>query len=385
MIAATKNKPVLKKISNFIPVFTTFAMESTLTPKPRLYHFDIIKGVAIFLVIMGHVLTMCVRSIDRATVFKIIGQIHMPLFFFISGWFAYREDARGLPVLPKLRSRALQLLVPMVVVSSLWIYYFPHSGLESPLDSTWCGLWSNEWKNGYWFTPVLFEIILCYSAAVLMLRRVSSAAGACLCGAAVWGIMLLLSMCCGDVSSALNGWGSFSLATAYFPAFYFGAMGSRYRDGFKSALASSGLMTVAIIVFAITLYYCCWPWEMPQNAALSILVPPVMHIALAVITLRVFEQWSTAALKPGASALACGAASWWMLLGRESLAIYLLHYFFLFPMGVFRPWLEAVNVSFVPLAAFSALWALLISLCVLAVVRIISLSAPLAFMLTGKK
>ena len=41
-------------------------------------------------------------------------------------------------------------------------------------------------------------------------------------------------------------------------------------------------MTVAIIVFAITLYYCCWPWEMPQNAALSILVPPVMHIALAV-------------------------------------------------------------------------------------------------------
>ena len=127
-------------------------MESTLTPKPRLYHFDIIKGVAIFLVIMGHVLTMCVRSIDRATVFKIIGQIHMPLFFFISGWFAYREDARGLPVLPKLRSRALQLLVPMVVVSSLWIYYFPHSGLESPLDSTWCGLWSNEWKNGYWFT-----------------------------------------------------------------------------------------------------------------------------------------------------------------------------------------------------------------------------------------
>ena len=121
MIAAAKNKPVLKKISNFNPVFTTFAMESTFPPKPRLYHFDIIKGVAIFLVIMGHVLTMCVRSIDRATVFKIIGQIHMPLFFFISGWFAYREDARGLPVLPKLRGRALQLLVPMVVVSSLWI------------------------------------------------------------------------------------------------------------------------------------------------------------------------------------------------------------------------------------------------------------------------
>lgn len=353
--------------------------------KPRLYYFDIIKGVAIFLVVMGHVLTMCVRSIDRATVFKIIGQIHMPLFFFISGWFTYRVGEDGRVKMPSIKPRALQLLLPMFVVSTLWIYYFPHSGLESPLDSTWHGLWSNSWKNGCWFTLVLFEIILCYCASVPMLRRATSAMAACVVGALVWGLMLTVSFAFGSFSEAINSWGSFSLAVSFFPAFYFGVLGSRYRDTFMPAIRKSSMQTVAILIFAITLYYCCWPWEFPESQILAVLVPPVMHISLAVIALNIFEAWSYKVLSPEASPLAHTSASWWMLLGRESLGIYLLHYFFLFPMGAFRPWLESMNVAIVPLTAFAAFLATLIICCVLAVIKIITPAKGLAMMLAGKK
>lgn len=31
---------------------------------------DLLKGIAIFMVVMGHVLTMCIRDIDAATLFK---------------------------------------------------------------------------------------------------------------------------------------------------------------------------------------------------------------------------------------------------------------------------------------------------------------------------
>ena len=41
---------------------------------------DLLKGIAIFMVVMGHVLTMCIRGIDSAALFKIIGEVHMPLF-----------------------------------------------------------------------------------------------------------------------------------------------------------------------------------------------------------------------------------------------------------------------------------------------------------------
>ena len=52
---------------------------------------DLLKGIAIFMVVMGHVLTMCIRGIDSAALFKIIGEVHMPLFFFISGYLGFRR------------------------------------------------------------------------------------------------------------------------------------------------------------------------------------------------------------------------------------------------------------------------------------------------------
>lgn len=42
--------------------------------------FDVLKGIAIYLVVMGHVLTMCIRDIDSAVLFKLVGEIHMPIF-----------------------------------------------------------------------------------------------------------------------------------------------------------------------------------------------------------------------------------------------------------------------------------------------------------------
>ena len=54
--------------------------------KQRIEYFDLLKGIAIFMVVMGHALTMCVRGLDAAFLFKLIGQVHMPVFFFISGY-----------------------------------------------------------------------------------------------------------------------------------------------------------------------------------------------------------------------------------------------------------------------------------------------------------
>ena len=59
--------------------------------KQRIEYFDLLKGIAIFLVVMGHALTMCIRGIDAAFLFKLIGQVHMPIFFFISGFLTYKD------------------------------------------------------------------------------------------------------------------------------------------------------------------------------------------------------------------------------------------------------------------------------------------------------
>lgn len=358
-------------------------MQNNITSpaKPRLHHFDMMKGVAIFMVVMGHVLTMCVREIDRATVFKFIGQIHMPLFFFISGWFTFKL-ADGRVLMPRLGSRAVQLLVPMVVVSSLWIWYFPHSGLQSPLNSTFSGLWSDVWKNGYWFTLVLFEMMLLYAALCPIFTRVKGALGAVAVSLAAWLLLYALYRYC---PAGIRNCTSLELVVAFFPAFLFGTLGRRYKESFMKAVHNSWCQTVAMVIFAVTLYVNCWPWEFGLDSDSLIFTGALMHICLAVIMLNVFEKWAAGAFAESASPAARGIARIWEYTGTQSLAIYLLHYFFLFPMGAMRPWLSDVGLSLVPLTAFAAVWAALIVAAVLGVVKILEPSRQLSLLLTGKK
>ena len=43
--------------------------------KQRLQHFDVIKGIAILLVVMGHVLIMGIHGLDKAFIFKFIEKL----------------------------------------------------------------------------------------------------------------------------------------------------------------------------------------------------------------------------------------------------------------------------------------------------------------------
>ena len=126
--------------------------------KERILYFDLLKGTAIFLVVMGHALTMCIRDIDAAPLFKIVSQVHMPIFFFVSGFLAYKDGF----AMPKLGKKVSQLLVPTIVVGTIWFFVFPSTKIESPLYTTVEGMLLDPWKNGYWFTLCLFELFLVY-------------------------------------------------------------------------------------------------------------------------------------------------------------------------------------------------------------------------------
>lgn len=347
--------------------------------KPRLQYFDMLKGLAIFMVVMGHVLTMCVREIDRTALFKFIGAVHMPLFFFISGWMTWRADGRG----AGLGKRAMQLLVPMVAMSTLWIFYFPHSGLESPLNSSFAGLWGDEWKNGYWFTLVLFEIIAVYSAMRPALARCHSFVAEAGMYAAVWCAMLIFGRLCGAM--AFYSWFSFGLATQFFPVFAIGAMAHRHSDAFNRITESSAHVTAAMIIGGAALYMVCWPWEFAWLTAVPfMLVTIVLHICLAIVAIAVTRPWSAEAFGAEAPAGGRPLARMWAYIGRESLAIYLLHYFFLFPLGAARGMLTATGLAFVPAAVFSAAVAAAVVGAVLCVNRLLRPSEPLSWLMCGR-
>lgn len=350
--------------------------------KQRIHHFDMLKGVAMFMVVMGHVLAFCVREIDRATIFKVLEQVHMPLFFFVSGWFTYKLDDRGRLILPRLLSRAVRLLLPMVVVSSIWVVYFPHSGVETPFASTFSELWTSAYKNGYWFTLVLFEIVLLYAAIRPLLNRCRQWWASAAVIAATFAVLYWLNGLSGRVGEVM----SLGMVTAFAPVFFVGLLARRHRDGFERLADSSAAQTVSILVAAAAIYAACWSWEFGLDGSQRMIAQVVSHPFLALVAYRLFRDWGTAAFAPEASPIARGIARLWEYIGTQSLGIYLLHYFFLFPMGsVVRGWMTAMNVAWVPLGAFAALMAACIVAMVLIVIKIIKPSKLLSLLLTGNK
>lgn len=342
--------------------------------KERLRYFDILKGLAIFMVVMGHVMAMGVRGIDATPLFKFIGQIHMPLFFFISGWLAWRPKA------PSLLPKARRLLVPMVAVSTLWIYYYPYSGLESPFESTWAGLWTDTFKNGYWFTLVLFEIFVLYVPVWHLLQRCRSFVATLSVAVASWAVVLLIyDFLPAGVDSTL----SWSLTAEFYAVFMAGVLASRYRDGFLRLSANGNAVGTAIVAVAVCLELAAWPWRHGIEAEwIQLGLRVVLQLCVALVGIAIVRPWALTAFADGRRA---PFASMWEYIGSRSLSIYLLHYFFIFPLGAFRDSLVSMDLAFVPMLVFSAAGAAVIVAVVLGVDYILRYAGPLCFLLTGSE
>lgn len=346
----------------------------------RLPQFDVIKGIAIFMVVMGHVLTMCIRDIDQALTFKLIGQTHMPLFFFIAGFFTYRTISNGTPfALPRLSQRFTQLVIPMVAVGALWFWYFPHSGLQSPLSDTLQGALFDEYKQGYWFPLVLFEIAIIYTITAPLIRLCRSLIGeAAIC--LIISIVVALITYSALSPDALN-YSSMGLTASFLPVFLAGVLASKYRNGFRHLYTSQWATTAAILIGAymvyIRMYY--WEFEFMASPYCAVVVTELWHLCLAVVAFAIITPWTERASQTNPMINA------WSLLGRESLGIYLLHYFLLFPMPLMQEPLRAMGLGFVPTFTVAAVVATIIIAITLVIIRIIKLSHPIATVLIGAK
>lgn len=355
--------------------------------KHRIEAFDLLKGMAIFLVVMGHVLTMCVRGLDASFLFKFIAQVHMPVFFFISGYFTYKVTENDGFAAPNLKKRFMQLVVPLLVVPTLWVLYFPHSGLQSPLHSDLPGLWSAYWKDGYWFTLCLFELCLLYWPLSRLLSKLKGWGTQLLVQLLTYAVFIALAVAFANEEQNVDYVG-FGLLARFFPIFMMGLYAHRFKQAFSHVLHSSRCLTVALVVFALTFYVVAYRYDMPWRdseaicQAVNYVLLPVMQFSLLVVAIAAVEPWSqrqfhTEGHRP------CAVARWFNLLGHESLGIYLLHYFFLFPLTMLQEPLKAMNMDLVPLALVAVPVALCVVSVTLLVVYLLKRSPLLGLLFTG--
>lgn len=118
--------------------------------KDRIEYIDAMRGLAMFMVVVYHITFGCFHSDNIIT--KIVNvQLELPLFFFISGFFANKMSRNGFR--KAIVDKFSYLVVPALIMMAIycWVMDFDFfEGLQKRL------------KEGYWFTLVLFEFIVIF-------------------------------------------------------------------------------------------------------------------------------------------------------------------------------------------------------------------------------
>lgn len=155
----------------------------------RVEWLDVLRGMAIFLVVVGHS-TLALDS--RGLIARCLWSFHLPLFFMISG--ILHDPARYAGLAAYSRARCRSLLVPYVSFA-LWACLLLgtlHWWQGGDLGEYWRGAarhvaFGTAVVSPEWFLPCLFVTELC---AFLLLRMVNTPAGiiAVACCSAAFGL-----------------------------------------------------------------------------------------------------------------------------------------------------------------------------------------------------
>ena len=123
----------------------------------RYEYIDALRGIAILFIVFGHIPMFCYGLPEAAQLSSFrafTSMVQLPLFFFISGFlFSVKTvfNKSGGVKFEYIYRRARQLLLPAIVFGGLYLLVNGGSVLECIMD---------KFKSGYWFTWSLFEFLM---------------------------------------------------------------------------------------------------------------------------------------------------------------------------------------------------------------------------------
>lgn len=305
--------------------------ETTAVKKPRLGWLDALRGFTMILVVTNHVaLKSFAMQIRWSAALQFFLLFRMPLFFFISGFLAYKAsrvwDAHTLRDL-SLKKMRVQL-IPTIVFFLLYLAMIPSGHFGDNLQEAL----ASGMKAGYWFTLVLLYMLLTY----YLLSYVESK---CFSRRLSWiPVTLLFIVSLGlfetcylpryfswalgykGVPNAFMNYSSLVEMFRYFPFFLFGTIVHRYWRQAQRLMDSSWFFPV-VVTLAMVCTLEVLVWHNLRLAWASLPHTLAMFLLLSVVFMffrhyhEFFEQ-----TRFGLSL---------QFIGRRTLDIYLLHYFFL--------------------------------------------------------
>lgn len=321
----------------------------------RIMHIDQLKGFAIVLIVLGHIQYFTFES-THSLIGMLTDSVQIPIFLFISGYLTSHTPGS---IKEKLISKAKRLLIPFIFTGMLWMLY-SHFTLSEFMFQ--------DFKKGYWFTYVLFLFFILFFFINQFTYKIKNIVYDFI----VWG-----SVCVGLglvlkfqlISGATSAFLSYPLIFHYFPFFIGGVLMKKYPTFFSYIEEHNLFFTLSLILYGI-----CFAFLYQTEHSLY------------KIGVNIFGLYVCYALfKSFANKILFGKAL--SYLGKKSLEIYLIHYFFLSSIATLWEGSSFTmdNLNFVLRLLVSMLLALLVISCSIGISYIVGYSKLLGFLFLGKK
>ena len=320
------------------------AKQSAASKTPRLGWLDALRGFTMILVVMNHVaLKSFGMQIRWSAALQFFLLFRMPLFFFISGFLAYKAsrvwDGHTLRELSVKKMRVQ--LIPTIVFFLLFLAMIP----TTPFVPSLMEALASSMKAGYWFTLVLLYMLLTFYAFSYVESKVfgryegTGARGRENTPAPPILIILLfiVSLCLfetcylprqfswamghkGPPNEFMN-YSSLVEMIRYFPFFLYGAIVHRYWDRAQRLMDSRWFFPLVVLLALITtIEVIKWHYFRLEWASLPHTLAMFLLLTMVFMFFRHYSDFFS-----DKTALGRGL----QFIGRRTLDIYLLHYFFL--------------------------------------------------------
>lgn len=283
--------------------------EMEIVQKKRVEYIDCMRGFAILWVVFGHVLFF-VGGNTLSPWSKLLNSFQIPLFFFISGLVSYSTKSIGIKdILTKVYDKTKNLLIPTIISGGLYVICFGHDIWNAVTDNM---------KDGYWFTFVLFEIFVAYYLLCAVIQRFQiTRRGECIILLSIIVLSYAILSLCVRLGVNFNApWlGTLCIRQfmLYLKFFLMGILAQMYMPLFLQWIKNKFIITITGIVFA-TIFL-----SGTVNNILSTIASVMAVFAIYGLFYTYHETFS----------LATRTGKTMTYIGRHTLQIYFLHYFVL--------------------------------------------------------
>lgn len=127
--------------------------------KKRIEYIDAMRGLAMLFVVVDHLLFHSFRHTDNVIGLILSYEIQIPLFFMVSGFLVKVPESNYRSFYKR---KAFSLLVPATIFMTIYVWLNNHSYIAA---------WGDNFKDGYWFTFSLFEFVLIYTTFKIISRK----------------------------------------------------------------------------------------------------------------------------------------------------------------------------------------------------------------------